>query len=78
MQELRDYVGRAVLEAYVVNRNDVGVVQRGGGSRFLVEAPHMVWIGTRRGANELEGYIPAQSFVTRTKDLTHPSFTNFF
>src|SRR5260370_38741321 len=78
MQELGDDVGRAVLEAHVVNRNDVGVVQRGGRPSFLIEAPHMAWIRTRRGANELEGYIPAQSFVTRSKILAHPSFANFF
>src|SRR4030088_1822960 len=78
LQEFGDDVGRAVLQAHVVNRNDVGMVQRGSRPCFLVKAPHMVWIGAGGRANELEGYVSTQSLVTGSKDLAHPSFADFF
>jgi len=54
------------------------MVEGGGGAGFLVESAKMVWIGAGGGTNELEGYLPVESFVTGAEDFAHASFTDFF
>jgi hypothetical protein len=66
------------LETYVVDGDNVGVVERGSGPGFLLEAAQMVGIVAGRGADELEGYITSQPFVARPKDFAHPSHADFF
>ena len=51
-EQLRDDVGRAVVHADVVHREDVRVIQRRGGSRFLLEALKPAGIATRRSREE--------------------------
>ena len=42
VQEFADDVGGALVRAGVVDREDVGVIQRRGGAGFLIEAPQAV------------------------------------
>ena len=55
-----------------VDRDDVGMVQRGCGARFLREAGQPIEVGGVLGGKELDGDIALQVEVPRPEDLAHP------
>ena len=59
------------MHADVVHREDVGMAQRGGGARFLLESPHPVGIGRERGGNDLDGDIASEARIVRAIHLAH-------
>jgi hypothetical protein len=44
VEQFRDDIGQVVLDADVEHRQDIGMVERGRGFRFLLEAPQAVRI----------------------------------
>jgi hypothetical protein len=64
--------GRAVVRADVVDRDDVGVVERGDGARFLLEAPQAVGILGEGFGQDLDRDVAAQACVTGAVDDAHP------
>jgi hypothetical protein len=70
-----DAGGRIGLLAGVVDRDDVGVVQPGGGLGFAAEPPLEGRIGGQVDAQLLHGDIAAQAQVAGTSHLGHAATT---
>ena len=60
--------------ADVVDRDDVGVVQGRGGSRFLQEAPGALGIGHHLGAQQLDGHRSPEARVAGAVEHAHAAF----
>ena len=56
-----------------VNRDDVGMIQRGDGSRFAGEALAAIRIGGDGVGQDLEGHPPAEFQVLGLVHLAHPA-----
>lgn len=54
------------------------MVERGGGPRFLLEAPQVVRVVAGGWTDQLQRDVASQPFVARPKDFAHPACTNFF
>ncbi len=65
----------AALEqvADLVDRDDVRVVERRRGARFLLEAPDRVGVAGERGPQQLHRDLAAKPGVVRQVDLAHPA-----
>ena len=57
---LHHHVLRVALRQDVVDGNDIGVIQRGSGLRFLNEAAAAVWIASFAGRQHLHGHNAVQ------------------
>ena len=68
---LHDEVARGLHFAGVVNRHDVGVIQRGGGARFPQEAIDRVGLPERGGGQELDRHRAVQPIVPGAVHLSH-------
>jgi hypothetical protein len=75
--ELHGVVAEVALLADIEDRHNVGVVQLGGGARLAVEAGKQLGILSRRAKQDFQGHAPAQRFLLRLIDHTHPAATNF-
>jgi len=64
--------------AECVNRADVRVVERRGGTRFLSEASHSPQIPREARGQELERDLSLEREVARKIDLPHPASTDPF
>ena len=71
LQKLRDDEGAAFVRADVVDDEDVGVIELGGGAGFLLEAREAVGIRGEAGVNDLDGDVAPESRVPRPVDLAH-------
>ena len=56
-----------------VNGDDVGMIERGGGARFLLEAPHAISIGSELFGQQLERDLATEPRVFGQIDLAHPA-----
>ena len=65
MQDFADDVRRALVRADVVDREDVGVIQRRRGARFLLEATQAVGVGRVGGRKNLDGDVAPEPLVAR-------------
>src|SRR5262245_56215188 len=59
------------MVADIVNRKDIGVIQRGDRARFSFEAAHAVSVTRERNRKQLDGNATPQPAVTRTIDFSH-------
>jgi hypothetical protein len=73
IEEFHGDEGAALLFAYVIDRADIGVVERGGGPRFASEALQRLRIVGHGIGQELEGDEPAEPGVFGLVDHTHPA-----
>src|SRR5262249_21326524 len=64
-------VGRRVLGPDVVNRDDVGVGERGSGPRFPLEPAQPVDVGGDGGRKDLDRHVAPEAGVPRAVDLSH-------
>ena len=69
---LHDDVGQAGGLADLVDGDDVGVVERGGGPRLLREAAHAARVGGELLGQELDRDVAVEVVVARAPDLAHP------
>src|SRR5579859_1431922 len=72
LQQFGDNIRGGALKADIINGEDVGVIQGGGGARFLLESAQVIGIVAGSGPNQLEGNVATQTFVTGAKDIAHP------
>ena len=70
-EQFGDGVVHAVVAAEIVNREDVGMRERGDGARFAFEPRDAIRVGADRGRQHLECDIAPQLDVMRAVDLTH-------
>ena len=72
--ELHRHVAQRVGAADVVDRDDVGMVERRGGARLLFEALQAFGgVAARDGGKHLERDLPVQAQVEGAVDLAHAS-----
>lgn len=63
--------GRAALGADVEDRDDVRVVQGGGGLRFLLEPPESLRVGREGGRKNFQCDVTLQSWVASPIHFSH-------
>ncbi len=71
VHQLGDEVGYAVLGSDVVNGEDVGVVEGGDSSSFLLKAPLPFGVLHRRRGQDLDRHFAPQPGVAGAVDLAH-------
>src|SRR5262249_46089823 len=72
-EQLRDDVGSPICRSYVVDRENIGVVERRYRARFLLEPAKMIGIGRKSGRQDVDGYVARESRVVGAIDLPHAS-----
>ena len=70
LQQLRDDVGSAFVRPDVVHRENVWMVERAGGARFLLESPQTRFIMRPRGQG-LDRHVTPESRVPRAIHFAH-------
>ncbi len=70
-QELCDDVRRAIVRADVVDRRDVGVVERPGRTRLVLETTESIRILRERRRQNLDRDVAPEPRVARPVDLSH-------
>jgi len=78
LEQFRDDVRHRAFKTDVVDGENVGMVQRGGGARFLLETVPVVRIVAGSGADKLQRHVAPQPFVPRAKDFAHCSGADLF
>ena len=73
VEQLGDHVRLPVGGADVVDRDDVGIVERRGGARLLLEAVQPVGVGGEVGRQHLDGDVAVEAVVAGAIDLAHPA-----
>src|SRR5262249_52652528 len=71
LEELAHDVEDPVLHPHVVDSHDVGVVQRSGEARLLLEPGELLRVRGELGADDLEGDVAMQTLVPCPVDLAH-------
>jgi hypothetical protein len=71
LQQLGDEVRRALVDAEVVHGNQIGVVERAGESRLLLEPVDQFRVPGQSLVDDLEGDVTSEPGVPRTVDLGH-------
>jgi hypothetical protein len=69
LQKLHDDKGRPVLLADLVDGDDVGVAEPGGGQRLAAEAGHELGVGQVRGVERLDRHAAVQRRVMSLNEL---------
>src|SRR5437773_1457180 len=75
--EIHDYEVRPVLTVDVVNRNDVGMVQRRGSLGLLNEPALALRVGDLIRPQNLDGDKPGQSRIAGLVDNAHAAFASW-
>ena len=70
-EQFADHVGRAVVLAEVVDAENVGMIERGDGAGFLLEAAQAVGIGGEGSGKNLDGDIASETLIAGAIDLAH-------
>ena len=78
MEQFANNVRRTLVDADVVDGDDVGMVQCGGGAGFQFKAAKMVGIGAGGGADQFEGNIASEPFIMCAKNFAHGSGADLF
>ena len=73
LEKLRDDVGRALMRAELVDGRDVGVVQRAGRLRFLLEPAKPFRVLRERRRQDLDRDVTLEARVLRPVHLSHPA-----
>jgi hypothetical protein len=73
LEQLGDEVGRTLVLAEVVDRDEVGMVQRARKARLLLEAAHQLGVAREHLVDHLERDLPAEPAVACPVDLRHPA-----
>ena len=61
------------MRSHVVDGDDIGVIQEGGGARFLGKPRQPQVVGRKTGRQDLQGDVPVQARVARLIDVAHPA-----
>ena len=71
LEQLGDDVGRAAVFADVEDGEDVGVIERSRGARFLLESLETVAVLRKRRRQHLDGDVAAEPRVAGAVHLAH-------
>ena len=71
LQKLRDEIRRAVMLAKIMNRQNVGMIQRRDRLRLLLKAPQPFRIAGKRRRQNFDRNLAIQPRVSRAIHLTH-------
>jgi len=71
LEELRDDEGASFVRSDVVDDEDVGVIELGGGTGFLLEAQEALGILCEAGVNDLDGDVASEPGVPCAVHLAH-------
>jgi len=72
-EKLGDNVGRSFVSPDIENRENIRVVQGGGGQCLLLEAAEAVWIERNRGRQHLDGDFALEPGIAGAIHLAHAS-----
>ena len=78
LEQLGYDVGVAVVLADVVDSKDVGVIERGGRFRFLLESPQAVLILGHLRRKDLDRHLTVQPAVLAKVNFTHAAGADLF
>jgi hypothetical protein len=78
LEELHRDKGPIIILADLVNRADVGMVQRRGGARLAAEALQCLWVASYIFGKELERDVSAQIGVFGLVDHAHAATPQLF
>ena len=70
-EQLRDDVGRVLMRPDVVDRQQIGAVQRGCRPRLELESPQPVRVAGERRRQHLDGHVAPEPVVSGPVDLAH-------
>ena len=76
LYDLCGYEARAVFVADLVDRDDVRVIERGGGAGFLLEAEQALVVFRELARQHLQSHPPPEPRVLRQIDITHAARAN--
>src|SRR4029077_9693265 len=71
LEQLGDHVGRAGVLTDVVHRENVWMIERRGGARFLLEAVHALAVRSKRREDNLDRDVARETRIARAIDLAH-------
>jgi hypothetical protein len=78
VHEFHDDVGATITAPDLVDGDDVRMVQRRGGSRFLLEAREPVGIGRELRREELDGHVAVEVVIPRAEHFPHAPGPDLF
>lgn len=77
-QQFGNDIGRALVHAYVVNGNDVGMIQQGGRAGFQFEPAQTVAVLRHRWFQYFNGDVAPQAVIGGAINLAHSSGAYLF
>ncbi len=77
-EQLGDDVRGAIVHADVINGDNIGMAESGGGAGFLLKTAQAVLIMGQRGFEYLDGDVPSQPFIAGAVNFAHPSRAYLF
>jgi hypothetical protein len=72
-EEFADKIRRAVVSADVEDREDVGMIERGGRARLLLEAAHPISVLSEVPGDDFQRDVAREPCVAGAIDLAHAS-----
>jgi hypothetical protein len=75
LEKLRNQKGSAIVFADVVDGENVGMIERGNGLRFLLETAKAIRIMIERFREDFQGDIAPEPSVASTVDFAHAART---
>src|ERR1700733_5578856 len=78
LEQFTNNVRRSLVEANVINRNDVGMIQRRRRARFQFKTAEGIGVVAGSGAGYFQSDIATQSVVAGAKNLAHGSSADLF
>ena len=71
VEKLGDDERRAIVRAEIEDDQQIGMIERAGGARLLLEALQMIAILRQRRGQHLDRHLPPDARVARAVDLAH-------
>ena len=75
-EQLGNQIGDAIVRPQLEDDQDIGMIQRGSGARFLFEAPQAVGIGREKRGQDFDCDIASKLRIAGAVYFTHPTRTN--
>src|ERR1700722_2048770 len=70
-EQFRDDIGRALAGANVEYGQNVGMIQRGSGESFLLEAAHAIGVERKRRWQDFNGNVASKAGISGPIHLAH-------
>ncbi len=73
LEQFHDHERSALVDAHVVDDAHVGVAQRPGGARLLLEPTDALGVAGKPARDDLDRDVAAEPAVVRAEHLSHPA-----